>query len=107
MIELPSIPAPNKSNRPEHCDGGCKGCGKAHIKLLGGHNAASRLLRYTQTPPSASTARNASDTARPATVATSPPVGVNATTAPSARTIRTLRTVGLTPSGYARGGAGR
>lgn len=27
------------------CDGGCKGCGKAHIKLLGCHDAASQLLR--------------------------------------------------------------
>ncbi len=27
------------------CDGGCKGCGKAHLKLLGCHDAASRQLR--------------------------------------------------------------
>ena len=27
------------------CDDGCKGCGKAHIKLLGCHDAASQLLR--------------------------------------------------------------
>ena len=44
MIELTSVPlaaAPHTLG----CDGGCKGCGKAHIKLMGHHDAASQLLR--------------------------------------------------------------
>ena len=30
---------------PAACTGGCQGCGKAHIKLLGRHDAASQQLR--------------------------------------------------------------
>ncbi len=40
MIASSSIPLVSAK-----CDSGCKGCGKAHIKLLGCHDAASRLLR--------------------------------------------------------------
>lgn len=40
MIELTSAP-----NTTAGCDGGCKGCGKAHIKLMGYHDADSQLLR--------------------------------------------------------------
>ena len=42
MIELTTIPTGSQDQAK--CDGGCKGCGKAHIKLLG-HDAASLHLR--------------------------------------------------------------
>lgn len=43
MIELTTIAAPE--NTAAKCEGGCKGCGKAHIKLLGYQDAASQLMR--------------------------------------------------------------
>ncbi len=46
MIELTSIPQITAPHAPHlGCDGGCKGCGKVHIKLLGNHDATSQLLR--------------------------------------------------------------
>lgn len=45
MIELTSTPAPGDLNVLANCDGGCKCCGKVHLKLLGEQNAASRQLR--------------------------------------------------------------
>ncbi len=45
MIELKFSPGQANQQTPEKCDGGCKGCGKAHIKLLGNHDIASQQLR--------------------------------------------------------------
>ncbi len=46
MIELTPIPQTTAPHAPHlGCDGGCKGCGKVHIKLLGYHDATSQLLR--------------------------------------------------------------
>lgn len=45
MIELSTVPMTAQPHVHLGCDGGCKGCGKAHIKLLGYRDAASQLLR--------------------------------------------------------------
>lgn len=46
MIELTTLPTSSTATHANaKCDGGCKGCGKAHIKLLGYADAASQLMR--------------------------------------------------------------
>ena len=45
MIALPTIQTDPASPAHEKCTGGCVGCGKAHIKLLGSRDTNSQLLR--------------------------------------------------------------
>lgn len=46
MIEIPTHPSANPAAVPApHCDGGCKGCGKAHIKLFSSTEADKKMLR--------------------------------------------------------------
>lgn len=44
MIEPTSLPQKSEATAHAKCDGGCKGCGKAHIKLLGYRDASSQLM---------------------------------------------------------------
>lgn len=45
MIELTTIQTAHAAHAHEKCTGGCVGCGKAHIKLMGSHDTNSQLLR--------------------------------------------------------------
>ncbi len=45
MIELTTIQTNPTVHSHEKCRGGCIGCGKTHIKILGAHDTNSQLLR--------------------------------------------------------------